>query len=56
MRQTVKIYYTNKQVCLEGIEESSFSKSPLKPALYVDEIKKRLSSPNDMVEIVDNKK
>jgi acetoin utilization deacetylase AcuC-like enzyme len=54
MRKSVKIYFTDKQVCSDQIKEGSFSKSPLKPALYVKAIKDRMPSPNDMIEFIDD--
>lgn len=36
----IKTFYTDKQVCFDSIKESSFSQSPLKPALLIEKIKK----------------
>jgi acetoin utilization deacetylase AcuC-like enzyme len=36
----IKTFYTPKQVCLKGIEKKSFSKSPLKPLLLMEYLKK----------------
>lgn len=54
MRDSVKIFFNKKQVCTEGIKERSFSKSPLKPSLYVNKILELQPSPNDNIEIVDD--
>lgn len=41
MRETIKVYFNKKQVCFEGIKDKSFSQSPLKPYLYVNELNSR---------------
>jgi acetoin utilization deacetylase AcuC-like enzyme len=38
MRNKVKVHFNKKQVCVKGINERSFSKSPLKPILYMGDL------------------
>ncbi len=38
-RKKIKIFYSEKQVCFDSIEDQSFSKSPLKPFLLMNRIK-----------------
>jgi acetoin utilization deacetylase AcuC-like enzyme len=35
MKQTIKTFYTDKQVCFDSIREKSYSQSPLKPHLLM---------------------
>lgn len=37
----ISTFYTEKQVCFENIQSGSFSKSPLKPYLLMQRIKKK---------------
>lgn len=34
--RNIKVFYTPKQVCIESIQSKSYSKSPLKPMLYME--------------------
>lgn len=53
MRQSVKIYYNDKQVCSDLIQERSYSKSPLKPAIYVNQLTDRFNLLNGKISIID---
>ena len=37
---TIKTFYTDRQVCFDGISDASVSKSPLKPSLLIKRLKK----------------
>lgn len=36
--RNIKVFYTPKQVCMESIQSKSYSKSPLKPMLYMEHL------------------
>jgi len=53
MRKSVKFLYNHKQVCVENIADSSFSKSPLKPMLYMKDVVARLGK-SGLIDIISN--